>query len=73
MIVKTKKKLKFMNHNFIAIEGNIGVGKTSLARMISEDYNSKLILESFAENPFLPKFYKLFVLQFNSLLKSNQV
>ena len=42
MIVKTKKKLKFMNHNFIAIEGNIGVGKTSLARMISEDYNSKL-------------------------------
>ena len=58
MIVKTKKKLKFMNHNFIAIEGNIGVGKTSLARMISEDYNSKLILESFAENPFLPKFYK---------------
>ena len=47
-----------MNHNFIAIEGNIGVGKTSLARMISEDYNSKLILESFAENPFLPKFHK---------------
>ena len=42
MIVMTKKKLKFMNHNFIAIEGNIGVGKTSLARMISEDYNSKL-------------------------------
>tara|TARA_B100000965_G_scaffold401332_1_gene424979 strand:- start:1276 stop:1908 length:633 start_codon:yes stop_codon:yes gene_type:complete len=47
-----------MNHNFIAIEGNIGVGKTSLARMISNDYNSKLILESFADNPFLPKFYK---------------
>ena len=47
-----------MNYKSISIEGNIGVGKTSLARMISEDYNSKLILESFAENPFLPKFYE---------------
>lgn len=45
-------------YNYIAIEGNIGVGKTSLAKMISEDFNAKLILERFADNPFLPKFYK---------------
>jgi len=42
----------------IVIEGNIGVGKTSLARKISEDFNAKLILEGFADNPFLPKFYQ---------------
>ena len=47
-----------MNHKFIAIEGNIGSGKTSLSRKIARDYNAELILESFAENPFLPKFYK---------------
>tara|TARA_B100000945_G_C20248802_1_gene533482 strand:+ start:70 stop:702 length:633 start_codon:yes stop_codon:yes gene_type:complete len=46
-----------MYYKFIAIEGNIGAGKTSLATMISKDYNSELILESFADNPFLPKFY----------------
>ena len=45
-------------YNYIAIEGNIGAGKTSLAKMISEDFNSKLVLERFADNPFLPKFYK---------------
>ncbi len=47
-----------MHHNFIAIEGTIGAGKTSLATMIAEEYNGKLILEQFADNPFLPKFYK---------------
>lgn len=46
------------NYNFIAIEGTIGAGKTSLASMIAEDYNAKLILEGYADNPFLPKFYK---------------
>lgn len=45
-------------YNYIAIEGNIGAGKTSLAKMISEDFNTKLVLERFADNPFLPKFYK---------------
>ena len=45
-------------YNFLAIEGTIGAGKTSLATMISEDFNAKLILEGFADNPFLPKFYK---------------
>lgn len=44
--------------NYIAIEGNIGAGKTTLAGKISEDFNAKLILERFADNPFLPKFYK---------------
>ncbi|WP_439129213.1 2-amino-4-hydroxy-6-hydroxymethyldihydropteridine diphosphokinase [Polaribacter sp.] len=45
-------------YNYIAIEGNIGAGKTSLAKMITEEYNAKLVLERFADNPFLPKFYK---------------
>jgi deoxyadenosine/deoxycytidine kinase len=43
---------------YIAIEGVIGVGKTSLARMIAEKLNAKLVLESFEDNPFLEKFYK---------------
>jgi 2-amino-4-hydroxy-6-hydroxymethyldihydropteridine diphosphokinase len=43
---------------YIAIEGVIGVGKTTLATMLSETFHSKLVLESFAENPFLPKFYE---------------
>lgn len=46
------------NYNFIAIEGNIGAGKTSLASLIAEEYNAKIILEQFEDNSFLPKFYK---------------
>lgn len=53
-----RKSYTFSNHNYIAIEGNIGAGKTSLANKISNDFNAKLILERFADNPFLPKFYK---------------
>ena len=53
-----KKKFLFMSYNFIAIEGNIGSGKTSLASHIASDFKSELILESFSDNPFLPKFYK---------------
>jgi len=45
-------------YNFIAIEGNIGAGKTSLTTMIANDFNAKLILEQFADNAFLPKFYE---------------
>jgi len=45
-------------YQFIAIEGNIGAGKTSLARKIAETHNAKLILEQFEDNSFLPKFYK---------------
>ncbi len=44
-------------YNYIAIEGNIGAGKTTLAKMIGDDFNAKLVLERFADNPFLPKFY----------------
>ena len=53
-----KKKFQSMNYNFIAVEGNIGSGKTSLASLIASDFKSELILESFSDNPFLPKFYK---------------
>ena len=44
--------------NYIAIEGNIGAGKTTLANKIAQDFNAKTVLERFADNPFLPKFYK---------------
>lgn len=48
----------FASFEYVAIEGNIGAGKTTLATKISEDFNAKLILERFAENPFLPNFYE---------------
>jgi deoxyguanosine kinase len=47
-----------MKHHFITIEGNIGAGKTTLANILAEKLNARLILEEFAENPFLPKFYE---------------
>lgn len=47
-----------MNYHFITIEGNIGAGKTTLAHLLSRHYNARLILEQFADNPFLPKFYE---------------
>ena len=47
-----------MKYNFIVIEGNIGAGKTTLATKIAGQYNAKLILEQFADNPFLPRFYE---------------
>ena len=53
-----KNNLKISKYKYIAIEGNIGAGKTSLAKKIAVDFNSKLIIERFADNPFLPKFYK---------------
>jgi 2-amino-4-hydroxy-6-hydroxymethyldihydropteridine diphosphokinase len=52
------KSLPLSNYSYIAIEGNIGAGKTSLATKIANDFNSKLILERFKDNPFLPKFYE---------------
>jgi 2-amino-4-hydroxy-6-hydroxymethyldihydropteridine diphosphokinase len=48
----------FSSYNFIAIEGNIGAGKSSLTQMMAEDFNAKSIFERFADNPFLPKFYE---------------
>ncbi len=47
-----------MKYSFITIEGNIGAGKTTLANLLSNHFNARLILEEFAENPFLPKFYE---------------
>lgn len=47
-----------MHYNYITIEGNIGSGKTSLSTMLAKEYNARLILEQFMENPFLEKFYK---------------
>ncbi|MBO9561588.1 MAG: deoxynucleoside kinase [Niastella sp.] len=47
-----------MNYHFITIEGNIGAGKTTLSHLLAKRYNSRLILEAFADNPFLSKFYE---------------
>lgn len=47
-----------MNYHYITIEGNIGAGKTTLAHLLSKHYNARLVLEEFADNPFLPKFYE---------------
>ncbi len=46
-----------VEYSYLVIEGNIGAGKTTLAAMIAEKYNARLILEAFADNPFLPRFY----------------
>mgnify|MGYP006185260043 CR=1 FL=1 len=52
------EKINLQQFNYIAIEGNIGAGKTTLSSKIAEDFNAKLVLERFADNPFLPKFYE---------------
>ena len=46
-----------MEYNYFVIEGNIGAGKTSLVTRLGEELKAKIILERFADNPFLPKFY----------------
>jgi deoxyguanosine kinase len=46
-----------IKYNYVVIEGNIGAGKTTLATRIAEQFEAHLILERFADNPFLPKFY----------------
>ena len=47
-----------MKYHFITVEGNIGAGKTTLAHLLSKHYNARLVLEEFADNPFLSKFYE---------------
>ena len=47
-----------MKHHFITIEGNIGAGKTTLAHLLAKKLDARLVLEEFADNPFLPKFYQ---------------
>lgn len=46
-----------MHYKFITVEGNIGAGKTTLASRLAKHFSAKLILEEFADNPFLAKFY----------------
>jgi deoxyadenosine/deoxycytidine kinase len=46
-----------LEYKYIVIEGNIGAGKTTLAKMLAEEYQANLLLEKFSDNPFLPKFY----------------
>lgn len=50
--------IRLNQYNYIAIEGNIGAGKTTLALKMAQDFNAKTVLERFADNPFLPKFYE---------------
>ncbi|WP_109851515.1 2-amino-4-hydroxy-6-hydroxymethyldihydropteridine diphosphokinase [Aquimarina sp. AU58] len=57
-IVNPKEKYALSRFQFLTVEGNIGAGKTSLAQLIAQEFNAKLILERFADNPFLPKFYE---------------
>ncbi len=52
------QEIPLQNFNYISFEGNIGAGKTTLVHKIAEDFNAKTVLERFADNPFLPKFYK---------------
>lgn len=52
------QKIPLEQFNYIAFEGNIGAGKTTLTTKIAEDFNAKTVLERFADNPFLPKFYE---------------
>jgi deoxyadenosine/deoxycytidine kinase len=47
-----------MKYRFITIEGNIGAGKTTLSHLLAQKLNARLILEEFADNPFLAKFYE---------------
>ncbi|MBA3828514.1 MAG: deoxynucleoside kinase [Taibaiella sp.] len=47
-----------MSYKYIAIEGNIGSGKSSLARLLAAHYDARLVLEEFADNNFLAKFYQ---------------
>lgn len=53
--MKINKKLKY---SFIAVEGNIGAGKTTLSEMLAKEHNYRLILEQFTDNPFLSLFYE---------------
>lgn len=51
-------EFKGFENKFIVIEGNIGAGKTMLSKKLAKDFNGRLVLETFEDNPFLPKFYQ---------------
>ncbi|RZS92305.1 2-amino-4-hydroxy-6-hydroxymethyldihydropteridine diphosphokinase [Aquimarina brevivitae] len=57
-LVNPEAKYPISAFQYLTLEGNIGAGKTSLAHMIANEFNGKLVLEQFADNPFLPKFYE---------------
>ncbi|MFM8432043.1 MAG: deoxynucleoside kinase [Bacteroidota bacterium] len=50
--------IQSLKYEYVVIEGNIGTGKTSLATRLAEESGARLVLERFADNPFLPKFYE---------------
>ncbi|AXT63662.1 2-amino-4-hydroxy-6-hydroxymethyldihydropteridine diphosphokinase [Aquimarina sp. AD10] len=57
-IKNPKEAYRLSQFQYLTVEGNIGAGKTSLAKLIASEFNAKLVLERFADNPFLPKFYE---------------
>lgn len=57
-LINPKENFSFSDFSYLAIEGNIGAGKTTLATMIAAEFNGKQVLERFSDNPFLPKFYE---------------
>lgn len=57
-LVSPLTAIRLNQYNYIAIEGNIGAGKSTLALKMAQDFNAKTVLERFADNPFLPKFYE---------------
>ena len=52
------KRYEHPMHPYLVVEGNIGAGKTTLSKMLAEQFGTKLILEEFSDNPFLPYFYE---------------
>ncbi|PKB16116.1 2-amino-4-hydroxy-6-hydroxymethyldihydropteridine diphosphokinase [Flavobacterium sp. 5] len=57
-LINPLNSIRLNQYNYIAIEGNIGAGKSTLALKLAQDFNAKTVLERFADNPFLPKFYE---------------
>jgi deoxyguanosine kinase len=57
-ILPVPQRKRSVKYNFITIEGNIGAGKTTLANLLAKHFDARLVLEQFADNPFLPKFYE---------------
>lgn len=52
-----KERPNLMPYGYVALEGLIGAGKTTLTKRLAAEWNAELVLEEFADNPFLPRFY----------------
>lgn len=50
--------MKGLDKYYLAVEGNIGAGKSTLTRLWAEKFNARSVYENFANNPYLPEFYK---------------